>query len=205
MGIFLSNPQASKVLKLERNSLEFLLHHFCGVTANKEYVFLVNFPIPFICCRLWFEFFFFFFFHKLWGWPVNSLQIPECRLEITSSSWGDAQVQLKVVVVTCVSRLQFFSLLPLCFPFFFLVILILFILFSLKNRFNNSLTKRWTSTSGGFSSSLLYAFSWILSLFGPTNHHLAYEITSIGLSREIYKQRVTLRGVHQFINVPPEN
>jgi hypothetical protein len=64
MGIFLSNPQASKVLKLERNSLEFLLHHFCGVTINKEYIFLVNFPIPFICCRLWFDFFF-FFFHKL--------------------------------------------------------------------------------------------------------------------------------------------
>ncbi|CAE6200508.1 unnamed protein product [Arabidopsis arenosa] len=29
--------QASRVLNLERNSLEFLLQHFCGVTANKEY------------------------------------------------------------------------------------------------------------------------------------------------------------------------
>ncbi|XP_021888710.1 protein RRP6-like 2 isoform X2 [Carica papaya] len=29
--------KASRVLKLERNSLEFLLQHFCGVTANKEY------------------------------------------------------------------------------------------------------------------------------------------------------------------------
>ncbi|KAE8699224.1 membrin-11-like [Hibiscus syriacus] len=28
---------ASRVLKLERNSLEHLLQHFCGVTANKEY------------------------------------------------------------------------------------------------------------------------------------------------------------------------
>lgn len=30
------DPQASRVLKLERNSLEYLLHHYCGVTANKE-------------------------------------------------------------------------------------------------------------------------------------------------------------------------
>ncbi|KXG38469.1 protein RRP6-like 1 [Sorghum bicolor] len=29
--------QASKVLQMDRNSLEHLLHHFCGVTANKEY------------------------------------------------------------------------------------------------------------------------------------------------------------------------
>ncbi|KAA8518370.1 hypothetical protein F0562_015747 [Nyssa sinensis] len=40
-GIYICNlfdtGQASKVLKLERNSLEYLLHHFCGVTANKEY------------------------------------------------------------------------------------------------------------------------------------------------------------------------
>ncbi|KAK6243542.1 hypothetical protein QUC31_009951 [Theobroma cacao] len=40
-GIYLCNlfdtGQASRVLKLERNSLEYLLHHFCGVTANKEY------------------------------------------------------------------------------------------------------------------------------------------------------------------------
>ncbi|KAM3690588.1 hypothetical protein ACJW31_09G131000 [Castanea mollissima] len=40
-GIYICNlfdtGQASKVLKLERNSLEFLLHHFCGVSANKEY------------------------------------------------------------------------------------------------------------------------------------------------------------------------
>ncbi|KAF5197026.1 Rrp6-like, partial [Thalictrum thalictroides] len=28
---------ASRVLNLERNSLEYLLHHYCGVTANKEY------------------------------------------------------------------------------------------------------------------------------------------------------------------------
>ncbi|XWS58558.1 hypothetical protein CRYUN_Cryun08bG0044400 [Craigia yunnanensis] len=33
----LHGSQASKVLKLERNSLEHLLHHFCEVTANKEY------------------------------------------------------------------------------------------------------------------------------------------------------------------------
>ncbi|KAE8710995.1 Polynucleotidyl transferase [Hibiscus syriacus] len=31
------HPVASRVLKLERNSLEHLLQHFCGVTANKEY------------------------------------------------------------------------------------------------------------------------------------------------------------------------
>ncbi|KAJ0013507.1 hypothetical protein Pint_20010 [Pistacia integerrima] len=31
------NILASRVLKLERNSLEYLLQHFCGVTANKEY------------------------------------------------------------------------------------------------------------------------------------------------------------------------
>ncbi|XP_021281829.1 protein RRP6-like 2 [Herrania umbratica] len=40
-GIYLCNlfdtGQASRVLKLERNSLEYLLLHFCGVTANKEY------------------------------------------------------------------------------------------------------------------------------------------------------------------------
>ncbi|ESQ33213.1 hypothetical protein EUTSA_v10003636mg [Eutrema salsugineum] len=40
-GIYVCNlfdtGQASKVLKLERNSLEFLLQQFCGVTANKEY------------------------------------------------------------------------------------------------------------------------------------------------------------------------
>ncbi|PRQ38785.1 putative ribonuclease H-like domain-containing protein [Rosa chinensis] len=29
--------QASRVLKLERNSLDYLLHHFCDVSANKEY------------------------------------------------------------------------------------------------------------------------------------------------------------------------
>ncbi|WVZ59072.1 hypothetical protein U9M48_009273 [Paspalum notatum var. saurae] len=29
--------QASRVLQMDRNSLEHLLHHFCGVTANKEY------------------------------------------------------------------------------------------------------------------------------------------------------------------------
>ncbi|KAJ4980150.1 hypothetical protein NE237_010930 [Protea cynaroides] len=40
-GIYICNlfdtGQASRVLQLERNSLEYLLHHFCGVTANKEY------------------------------------------------------------------------------------------------------------------------------------------------------------------------
>lgn len=40
-GIYICNlfdtGQASRLLKLERNSLEYLLHHFCGVTANKEY------------------------------------------------------------------------------------------------------------------------------------------------------------------------
>ncbi|WOG91029.1 hypothetical protein DCAR_0310277 [Daucus carota subsp. sativus] len=40
-GIYICNlfdtGQASKVLKLERNSLEYLLNHFCGVLANKEY------------------------------------------------------------------------------------------------------------------------------------------------------------------------
>ncbi|MCD7447355.1 hypothetical protein HAX54_027831 [Datura stramonium] len=40
-GIYVCNlfdtGQASRVLKLERNSLEYLLQHFCGVTANKEY------------------------------------------------------------------------------------------------------------------------------------------------------------------------
>lgn len=40
-GIYVCNMfdtgQASRVLKLERNSLEYLLQHFCGVTANKEY------------------------------------------------------------------------------------------------------------------------------------------------------------------------
>ncbi|KAJ4721305.1 protein RRP6-like 2 [Melia azedarach] len=40
-GIYLCNMfdtgQASRVLKLERNSLEYLLRHYCGVTANKEY------------------------------------------------------------------------------------------------------------------------------------------------------------------------
>ncbi|EPS62558.1 hypothetical protein M569_12230, partial [Genlisea aurea] len=40
-GIYVCNMfdtgQASKVLKLERNSLEYLLQHFCGITANKEY------------------------------------------------------------------------------------------------------------------------------------------------------------------------
>lgn len=40
-GIYVCNlvdtGQASRVLQLERNSLEHLLHYFCGVTANKEY------------------------------------------------------------------------------------------------------------------------------------------------------------------------
>ncbi|KAK9155011.1 hypothetical protein Sjap_002491 [Stephania japonica] len=40
-GIYVCNlfdtGQASRVLQLERNSLEYLLNHFCGVTANKEY------------------------------------------------------------------------------------------------------------------------------------------------------------------------
>ena len=40
-GIYICNMfdtgQASRVLKLERNSLEHLLYHYCGVTANKEY------------------------------------------------------------------------------------------------------------------------------------------------------------------------
>ncbi|KVH90540.1 3'-5' exonuclease domain-containing protein [Cynara cardunculus var. scolymus] len=40
-GIYVCNMfdtgQASRVLNLERNSLEFLLLHFCGVSANKEY------------------------------------------------------------------------------------------------------------------------------------------------------------------------
>lgn len=40
-GIFICNlfdtGQASRVLQLERNSLEFLLQHFCDITADKEY------------------------------------------------------------------------------------------------------------------------------------------------------------------------
>ncbi|KAJ4971772.1 hypothetical protein NE237_004871 [Protea cynaroides] len=32
-----SKKKASRVLQLGRNSLEYLLHHFCGVTAKKEY------------------------------------------------------------------------------------------------------------------------------------------------------------------------
>ncbi|KAK4483763.1 hypothetical protein RD792_010966 [Penstemon davidsonii] len=40
-GIYICNMfdtgQASRVLKLERYSLEYLLNHFCGVAANKEY------------------------------------------------------------------------------------------------------------------------------------------------------------------------
>eukprot|EP00268_Persea_americana_P045801 TRINITY_DN46934_c0_g1_i10.p1 TRINITY_DN46934_c0_g1~~TRINITY_DN46934_c0_g1_i10.p1 ORF type:complete len:933 (-),score=208.21 TRINITY_DN46934_c0_g1_i10:546-3344(-) len=40
-GIYVCNlfdtGQASRVLHMERNSLEHLLHHFCGVAANKEY------------------------------------------------------------------------------------------------------------------------------------------------------------------------
>ncbi|KAL8128516.1 hypothetical protein V2J09_017671 [Rumex salicifolius] len=40
-GIYICNlfdtGQASRVLKMERNSLEYLLHHFCEVMAKKEY------------------------------------------------------------------------------------------------------------------------------------------------------------------------
>nr|KYP70097.1 Exosome component 10 [Cajanus cajan] len=40
-GIYVCNMfdtgQASRVLKMERYSLQYLLQHFCGVTANKEY------------------------------------------------------------------------------------------------------------------------------------------------------------------------
>ncbi|CAJ1920171.1 unnamed protein product [Sphenostylis stenocarpa] len=40
-GIYVCNMfdtgQASRVLKLERYSLQYLLQHYCGVTANKEY------------------------------------------------------------------------------------------------------------------------------------------------------------------------
>ncbi|RDX95930.1 Protein RRP6-like 2, partial [Mucuna pruriens] len=43
-GIYVCNMfdtgQASRVLKLERYSLQYLLQHFCGVTANKEYAVL---------------------------------------------------------------------------------------------------------------------------------------------------------------------
>ncbi|KAI9093649.1 hypothetical protein K1719_027098 [Acacia pycnantha] len=35
--LLLSSSQASRVLKLERNSLAYLLHHYCGVTADKHY------------------------------------------------------------------------------------------------------------------------------------------------------------------------
>jgi len=34
---FHCTAQASRVLKMERYSLQHLLQHFCGVTANKEY------------------------------------------------------------------------------------------------------------------------------------------------------------------------
>ncbi|KAI9128261.1 hypothetical protein K1719_001254 [Acacia pycnantha] len=40
LRIFFKHPtrrKASRVLKLERNSLEYLLHHYCGVTADKHY------------------------------------------------------------------------------------------------------------------------------------------------------------------------
>jgi exosome complex exonuclease RRP6 len=41
-GIYVCNlfdtGQASRILQMDRNSLEHLLHHFCGVTANKEYL-----------------------------------------------------------------------------------------------------------------------------------------------------------------------
>ncbi|XP_042447991.1 protein RRP6-like 2 [Zingiber officinale] len=40
-GIYICNlfdtGQASRVLQMERNSLEYLLRHFCGVEANKDY------------------------------------------------------------------------------------------------------------------------------------------------------------------------
>ncbi|KAL2320498.1 hypothetical protein Fmac_029467 [Flemingia macrophylla] len=40
-GIYVCNMfdtgQASRVLKMERYSLQYLLQHFCGITANKEY------------------------------------------------------------------------------------------------------------------------------------------------------------------------
>lgn len=40
-GIYVCNlfdtGQASRILQMDRNSLEHLLHHFCGVVANKEY------------------------------------------------------------------------------------------------------------------------------------------------------------------------
>uniref|UniRef100_A0A0D9XJZ6 HRDC domain-containing protein n=1 Tax=Leersia perrieri TaxID=77586 RepID=A0A0D9XJZ6_9ORYZ len=40
-GIYICNlfdtGQASRILQMDRNTLEHLLHHFCGVTANKEY------------------------------------------------------------------------------------------------------------------------------------------------------------------------
>lgn len=107
MYIFNFVSQSSRVLKLDRYSLQYLLQQFCGVTANKEYVVFTfwNYPllpvswhrsfiisygitIPFILTNI------------LEGWQVNSLQIPECRLEITPSSWCDAKVQLCFNLIT---------------------------------------------------------------------------------------------------------
>ncbi|XP_010432684.1 PREDICTED: uncharacterized protein LOC104716909 isoform X1 [Camelina sativa] len=37
IAIILTQDRGSRVLKLERKSLEFLLKHYCGVAATKEY------------------------------------------------------------------------------------------------------------------------------------------------------------------------
>lgn len=81
-----SEPQTQN--KLERNSLEYLLHHFYGVIANKELVF---FPYWYSClCNfiilpplLHFSFLSYFCPQNLIGWFINSflgtkMQIGDC-------------------------------------------------------------------------------------------------------------------------------
>jgi hypothetical protein len=78
--------QASKVLQMDRNSLEHLLHHFCGVTANKECVILFTSLILLVYRSMSWE---------LWSVTKTYIflqQVPGCRLEIETPSWWNDQV-----------------------------------------------------------------------------------------------------------------
>lgn len=87
--------QASRVLKLERYSLQYLLQQLCEVTANKEYAVFISFLYlsPFFLSTV-------LNYYILEGWQFISLQVPECRLESTPSSWCDDKVNLRFELAT---------------------------------------------------------------------------------------------------------
>lgn len=89
---------------MERNSLEYLLFHFCGVTANKEWVSYAS--LSFIILSLILVNYSAASALKLTSYSphairltISSLQIPECRLEVTPSTRGDVEVRSQVLLM----------------------------------------------------------------------------------------------------------